>query len=267
MPAINGFLKSTHAPGDPSRGVPGAGDANTVANVLNDIQGVGCRIEKPMDRGGLGWHIVVDGSTDISYPDGSTGPTALSFSKAITKVSADSVLKGGAGSQYGTWAGSFVSPAEIETNPTILEATTNGILVKAGHAGVFIVHMSLLGTISRSNFGADWYVDAKIRIATAPTKAVWHMFYRQPVSSNTTTFPVWSHTEPTLTEDSIGVDHVDDMTMEENSTTSAIFVNAMTGDVLLDVAWQTSAPNGSSTIILREFTVELSELVTAAKEP
>lgn len=65
---IANFLKSTHKQGDPARGVPGARDANTIANILNDISGLGCRILKPMDRGGLGWRIVIDGGSDEVYP-------------------------------------------------------------------------------------------------------------------------------------------------------------------------------------------------------
>jgi len=65
---IRNFLKNTHAPGSPSRTVPGVGDANRIATVLMDIQGVNCRIEKPGHRGGLGWKIIVDGTSDISPP-------------------------------------------------------------------------------------------------------------------------------------------------------------------------------------------------------
>tara|TARA_R110000751_G_scaffold138798_2_gene242493 strand:+ start:5114 stop:5917 length:804 start_codon:yes stop_codon:yes gene_type:complete len=267
MPAINGFLKSTHAPGDPSRGVPGAGDANTVANVLNDIQGVGCRIEKPMDRGGLGWHIVVDGSTDISYPDGSNGPTALSFSKAITKTETAGAIKGGAGSLNGTWAGNFTAAPNIETNPSILEASTNGIIVKEGFAGVFKVHMTLQGTIATVDVGSDWYLEALVRIGGTPEPIAWTMFYEAPSSTNAVVFPVWTHTEPTLTQSVIGSYSIGDKTIEENSTSSCIFVDATAGDVLVDLKWKTRAANGASYIILREFTLELSELITAPVAP
>lgn len=78
MGIVRNFLKS-HMPNAPSRTVPGVTTANRVANILQDIQGIGCRIEKPTDREGLGWHVVVDGSTDIANPDGSTNPPFATY--------------------------------------------------------------------------------------------------------------------------------------------------------------------------------------------
>lgn len=56
--------------GDPVRDVANVTDHNRVANILNDIQGVGCRIEKPVNGNGRGWKIIVgDGSSDIDTTD------------------------------------------------------------------------------------------------------------------------------------------------------------------------------------------------------
>lgn len=46
-----------------------ARDHDRVANILNDIQGIGCRIEKPRHADGRGWLVIVDGSSDISDSD------------------------------------------------------------------------------------------------------------------------------------------------------------------------------------------------------
>lgn len=49
-----------------------------VFNVLEDIQGVNCRIEKPVDAEGRGWRIIVDGSGDEAPPDGKPPPWSSS---------------------------------------------------------------------------------------------------------------------------------------------------------------------------------------------
>jgi hypothetical protein len=57
-------------PGAPVNKVANTRDHNRIANILNDLQGVNCRVVKPLDKEGLGWRIVVDKSSDIEPPDG-----------------------------------------------------------------------------------------------------------------------------------------------------------------------------------------------------
>jgi len=64
MPRIANWLKNTFKKGDPVRAVPDAEWCNRVANILQDIRGIGCRIEKPTDANGFNWCIIVDGSSD-----------------------------------------------------------------------------------------------------------------------------------------------------------------------------------------------------------
>ena len=68
--AITGWLKNTFRRGDPLRHVSNHVQANRIANVLLDLQGIGCRVEKPTHAEGRGWRIIVDGSTDQPFPDG-----------------------------------------------------------------------------------------------------------------------------------------------------------------------------------------------------
>jgi hypothetical protein len=56
------------APETPLRKVCNVQDRNRIANILGDITGVGCRIDKPLNGEGYGWRIIVDGSTD-EIPD------------------------------------------------------------------------------------------------------------------------------------------------------------------------------------------------------
>jgi hypothetical protein len=55
--------------GDPVAKVCNTTHHNRVAQILEDIEGSGCRIEKPTD--GSPWRIVIDGTSDISPPPGS----------------------------------------------------------------------------------------------------------------------------------------------------------------------------------------------------
>ena len=54
--------------GDPVAKTAAARQQNRVANILEDIQGVGCRIDKPTNREGKGWRIICDGTSDVTLP-------------------------------------------------------------------------------------------------------------------------------------------------------------------------------------------------------
>lgn len=71
---IHNWLKNFHKAGDSVATVPGVDDANRIANILQNLTGVGCRIEKPTDRNGYGWRIIVDGTSD-EYDGGAPGDT------------------------------------------------------------------------------------------------------------------------------------------------------------------------------------------------
>ena len=74
MARIVGFLRNTFRAGMPLRIVANHRQQNRIANILSDIVGVGCRIEKPINAEGRGWRIVIDGTSDEEYPDGSEPP-------------------------------------------------------------------------------------------------------------------------------------------------------------------------------------------------
>ena len=64
-----GYIKKFKA-GDPVRAVSNVEDHNRIANIWNTIEGIGCRIHKPLNGDGRGWAIIVDGSNDIVPPVG-----------------------------------------------------------------------------------------------------------------------------------------------------------------------------------------------------
>lgn len=57
--------------GAPVRVIANWHDMVKMRNILNDIQGVNCRIAKPDHNQGLGWRIIVDGTSD-EEPDPNT---------------------------------------------------------------------------------------------------------------------------------------------------------------------------------------------------
>ena len=62
---IVNFLDAANKSGDPLRKVANAGNMNKIGNILNTIQGAGCRVIKNTASGGRGWIILVDGSSDL----------------------------------------------------------------------------------------------------------------------------------------------------------------------------------------------------------
>jgi hypothetical protein len=64
----------TWLPETPLRLVANVRQMNRIANILNNIQGVNCRIEKPTNAEGKGWLIIVDGSSDVKATDGNDIP-------------------------------------------------------------------------------------------------------------------------------------------------------------------------------------------------
>jgi hypothetical protein len=97
MGAIANWLKNNFKAGDSPIAFCSARQHNRVANILQDLQGIGCRIDKPLDAEGRGWRIVIDGSSDIPPPaalPGSTPATLIHF--GVYQVSSTSVaVRGG----------------------------------------------------------------------------------------------------------------------------------------------------------------------------
>ena len=87
MPKIFNFLKNTHKAGDPIRYIPGPDDANKIANILQDIEGVGCQILKPKEANGRGWKIVV-GDSDGTPPGAYTPPWGAAPLKRLFELQA-----------------------------------------------------------------------------------------------------------------------------------------------------------------------------------
>lgn len=72
-----GWFKQ-YPPNTPVRQVANIKENNLIRAILDDIQGIGCRVIKPKGLMGRGWRIVVDGSSDVdpiadSYVGSDTG--------------------------------------------------------------------------------------------------------------------------------------------------------------------------------------------------
>jgi hypothetical protein len=94
MSRIRHFL-SRFIEGDPLRKVGNVRDKNRVHNILEDIVGVNCRIEKPINQDGLGWRIIVDGSSDEPLPEGVVPPWSptLIVDDRTTELDADGKIQ------------------------------------------------------------------------------------------------------------------------------------------------------------------------------
>ena len=238
MPAIFNFIKTRHKKGDASRQVPSASDMNKVATILQDIQGIGCRIEKPTDRGGKGWHVVVDGSTDIDPPDGSvvhqnTKATVVKSSNVANTTTAISAT-------YVTW-----NATAIETNDTVLESVSGGVLIKEGYSGIYHISVQANGSLTFTSAGNQWSRLTLTRDGVQDSPNIWELVY--------------------TTEDAI---YATEKIEKTDSGSKSIFVDASSDDVLLSFDYSLDVTSGGSTgiaaVIINAFTVELAELRTSA---
>ena len=59
------FLFGKFKADDPLRKVANVKQANRIANILNDITGEGCHIDKPTNAEGLGWRVIVPPYVDV----------------------------------------------------------------------------------------------------------------------------------------------------------------------------------------------------------
>jgi hypothetical protein len=68
MGALHNYLRNNFQPGEWLGRFCNPKQHNRIANILQDIQGVGLRIVKPTDQEGRGWRIINDGTSDILPP-------------------------------------------------------------------------------------------------------------------------------------------------------------------------------------------------------
>lgn len=73
MNALTGWLKRLRK-GDGLKKLS-AESWDRVCTVLEELEGVGCRVEK--SETGHGWKIIVDGSSDVAPPDGTLAPLTV----------------------------------------------------------------------------------------------------------------------------------------------------------------------------------------------
>lgn len=140
----------TFLPETPLRLVANVRQMNRIANILNNIQGVNCRIIKPTNDEGKNWLIVVDGGTDVGptdendehYPtpfsggSGSSAPTHKTLFELYDVTATTLKVRGHAqavrlfGTPYTVTAGS--AGAALNANITISSNTYLWIKVELG---------------------------------------------------------------------------------------------------------------------------------------
>jgi hypothetical protein len=120
MPQIRGFLQRFRA-GQPLWSFCDHVHHNRVADVLENILGCGCRIEKPTD--GQPWKIIIDGSSDITSDSTGLGvlpsrfPWGSTYTFGITQTAADKLK---------VWKGKFRRWGDQTYNAADTEVTFSG---------------------------------------------------------------------------------------------------------------------------------------------
>lgn len=118
------FLRSDQQANEPVRKICSASQQRKIATILKDISGLGCRIIKPIDKGGLGWIIDTTG-TDIPYPPGQAPNTLqthvvydeFSTTQSVGAASTDDMILNDSGSDL-EWNGVRIqnNGVEVEFN-------------------------------------------------------------------------------------------------------------------------------------------------------
>lgn len=122
--ALSEFLDDKIRPNDPLRKVSCVRQTRRVRRILNDLQGIGCRVVKDVTKEGHGWRIIVDGiGSDIPFPDG-TNPFSQAYSaqKLVFYFRQTS-------NTSGTWTQGKAFVAGVDTTitsqPTTITTTTS----------------------------------------------------------------------------------------------------------------------------------------------
>jgi hypothetical protein len=77
MGELKNFLRNNFRPGEWLGQFCTPRQHNRIANVLQGIQGVNCRIDKPTNHEGRDWRVIIDGSSDIISDGNPTPPWEL----------------------------------------------------------------------------------------------------------------------------------------------------------------------------------------------
>ena len=75
---VRGFLRKMRH-GEPLNTEATSRLLNRIFNIFESISGEGCTVEKPLDRNGQGWRIVIDGKHSDNEPGGDDGRTPMPF--------------------------------------------------------------------------------------------------------------------------------------------------------------------------------------------
>ena len=129
------FLRSDFADNAPVRSTANALNARRIPDILKNIEGLGCRVVKPVDAEGKNWMIVVDGKSDIPYPPDWTPPWAASAKAAIRLESSDATTN------------PIQFSSEYQTNPAILSSADEGAgvytTIAAATEGIYAVKLTV----------------------------------------------------------------------------------------------------------------------------
>jgi hypothetical protein len=146
MGALHNFLRNNFREGEWVGRVCGPRWGNRVANILQDLQGVNCKIQKPTNQEGRGWRIIVDGTSDVSTDIPAPWGSVLDSAVMRAELSGDA-------SDLGSLA-QLDMTTEHETDADVIEcteATPSHITVKED--GIY--HIDLYAELSIALTGVE----------------------------------------------------------------------------------------------------------------
>jgi hypothetical protein len=147
-------------PEDPLRLVANVRQQNRIANILNDIQGVNCRIIKPTNADGKGWMIVVDGSSDLKPEPGSEPYWPDPFSGNCDSLNQMyKIVQAAGGDSFtirpGIWDRCDAINASSHKHDDVFNPASMGI-ISSGYTGSVYVHCLLLNSTGMDGAVGDF---------------------------------------------------------------------------------------------------------------
>jgi len=177
----------------------------------------------------------------------------------VKMTTSNSVVEDSAGPT--ALAGDFDSSPVIETNDSVLEGGSDGVTVKKGHSGIYMLDMNIVGAVTIQSVGGAGYIAVDCTIdGAAGEEPKWYLS-KSFGSGHGVTGSTWTEAGSLDTDAELGVDETVEM---KNSASAAIFVDASAGNVLVSADYTLVGHDGSAWFLVNAFTLTLLELRDSA---
>ena len=187
----------------------------------------------------------------------------LGSTKATVVTSASA--NGGGSALTGNYSGDFSATPTVETNSGIIEGNTDGVLVKEGFSGIYLISMNILGWVQLGDLGTTTMV-VECTVAGATSQPIWRLERTlDPSGHNTITNATYEDINgDAITLITVLEITVSETTKAEDSACAAVFVDASAEDIQISADWSLTATDGAGSAGITAFTVDLIELRDSA---